>query len=152
MKVKGIPSMSIFSWTKKKRPDGMANWFPSIWKAICATRSWKMAEKRRYFYADMGIAVCPLSNSRTFWPFELTSDRRVSPILPISTLPSPNQGAIHKRRPNLSMPFLCPFYGAKYIYFFSFRSIKLREKYISFAQFVYIFFWGKCVYFSIFEW
>ena len=31
--------------------------------------------------------------------------------------------------------------------FFSSRSLKTREKYISFAQFVY--FWGKCVYFSI---
>ena len=110
----------------------MANWFPSIWKAICTTRSWKNDEKRRYFYADMGIAVCPLSNSRTFWPFELTSDRRVSPILPISTLQSPNQGAIHKLRCQgsfwaflvhawsiqgtflvpfctLSVSFLCPF-------------------------------------------
>ena len=92
----------------------MANWFPSIWKAICTTRSWKNDEKRRYFYADMGIAVCPLSNSRTFWPFELTSDRRVSPILPISTLPSPNQENIHKLRwkgifINDVRPFLCPF-------------------------------------------
>ena len=92
----------------------MANWFPSIWKAICTTRSWKNDEKRRYFYADMGIAVCPLSNSRTFWPFELTSDRRVSPILPISTLPSPNQENIHKLRwkgifINDVGPFLCPF-------------------------------------------
>ena len=117
----------------------MANWFPSIWKEICTTRSWKNDEKRRYFNADMGIAVCPLSNSRTFWPFELTSDRRVSPILPISTLQSPNQGAIHKLRSQgsfgafwymlgpskvpfwslfgpylypfcvLSVPFLCPF-------------------------------------------
>ena len=44
--------------------------------------------------------------------------------------------------------------GAKYWGFFSFRSLKTREKYISFAQLVllslYIFL-GKCVYFSIFE-
>ena len=39
--------------------------------------------------------------------------------------------------------------GAKYLGFFSSRSLKMREKYISFAQFVY--FLGKCVYFSIFE-
>ena len=96
----------------------MANWFPSIWKAICTTRSWKNDEKRRYFYADMGIAVCPLSNSRTFWPFELTSDRRVSPILPISTLQSPNQEgtfinyvarAIFGPYYALSLTFMCPF-------------------------------------------
>ena len=39
--------------------------------------------------------------------------------------------------------------GAKYLAFFSSRSLKTREKYISFAQFVY--FLRKCVYFSIFE-
>ena len=108
----------------------MANWFPSIWKAICTTRSWKNDEKRRYFNADMGIAVCPLSNSRTFWPFELTSDRRVSPILPISTLPSPNQGSIHKRRPNLSLPFLCSFCSFSMSFLWTFYHLK-SVKYVS---------------------
>ena len=39
--------------------------------------------------------------------------------------------------------------------FFSSRSLKTREKCISFAQLVLLslyIFWGKCVYFSIFEW
>ena len=40
--------------------------------------------------------------------------------------------------------------GAKYLLFFSPRSLITREKCISFAQFVY--FWRKCVYISIFEW
>ena len=31
----------------------------------------------------------------------------------------------------------CPAPGAKYLGFFSTRSLKMREKYISFAQFVY---------------
>ena len=45
--------------------------------------------------------------------------------------------------------------GAKYLVFFSSRSLKTREKYISFAQLVLLslyIFWEKCVYFSIFEW
>ena len=45
-------------------------------------------------------------------------------------------------------------YGAKYLVFFSSCSLKTREKYISFAQLVLLslyIFWGKCVYFSIFE-
>ena len=48
----------------------------------------------------------------------------------------------------------CNFLGAKY-FFFSCRSLKTREKYISFAELVLLslyIFWGKCVYFSIFEW
>ena len=40
--------------------------------------------------------------------------------------------------------------GKKYLVSFSSRSPKMREKYISFAQFVH--FWRKCVYFSTFEW
>ena len=45
--------------------------------------------------------------------------------------------------------------GAKYLVFFSSRSLKTREKYISFAKLVLLslyIFWGMCVYFSIFEW
>ena len=37
-----------------------------------------------------------------------------------------------------------------FVFFSSSSSSKMREKCISFAQFVY--FWVKCVYFSIFEW
>ena len=40
-------------------------------------------------------------------------------------------------------------------FFFSSRSLKTREKYISFAQLVWLgwyIFWGKCVCFSILEW
>ena len=43
-------------------------------------------------------------------------------------------------------------FGAKYLGFFSTRSLKTREKYISFAQLVLLslyILWGKCVYFSI---
>ena len=40
--------------------------------------------------------------------------------------------------------------GAKYLVFFSSWSLKTREKYISFAQFVY--FLREVSYFSIFEW
>ena len=39
--------------------------------------------------------------------------------------------------------------------FFSSRSLKMRERYICFAQLVLLslyIFWEKCVYFSIFEW
>ena len=50
---------------------------------------------------------------------------------------------------------LCWQYGAKYLCFFSSRSLKMREKYTNWHNLVclslYIF-WGKCVYFSIFEW
>ena len=45
--------------------------------------------------------------------------------------------------------------GAKYLVFFSSRSLKTREKYIRFAQLVLLslyIFWGKRVYFSILEW
>ena len=46
--------------------------------------------------------------------------------------------------------------GAKYlISFFSSLSLKTREKIISFPQLVLLslyIFWGKCLYFSIFEW
>ena len=45
--------------------------------------------------------------------------------------------------------------GAKYLGFFSSRSLKTREKCIIFAQFVLLslyIFSRKCVYFSIFEW
>ena len=46
--------------------------------------------------------------------------------------------------------------GAKYLFVcFSSRSLKTREKYISFAQLILLslyIFWGKWVYFSIFEW
>ena len=41
--------------------------------------------------------------------------------------------------------------GAKYLGFFSSRSLKTRENYISFPQFVYFLRDLKCVYFSIFE-
>ena len=43
------------------------------------------------------------------------------------------------------------FIGAKYLVFFSSRSLKTWEKFISFAQLVLLslyIFWGKCVYFQ----
>ena len=46
-------------------------------------------------------------------------------------------------------------FGAEYLVFVSPRSLKTREKYTNWHKLVclslYIF-WGKCVYFSIFEW
>ena len=45
-------------------------------------------------------------------------------------------------------------YCAKYFGFFSSCSLKTREKFISFVHLVFLslyIFWGKCVYFSIFE-
>ena len=103
--------MSIFSWTKKRGRMGWQIGFHPFERRYVLQEAGKTMKKRRYFNADMGIAVCPLSNSRTFWPFELTSDRRVSPILPISTLQSPNQGAIHKLRSQGSFGALLGLFG-----------------------------------------
>ena len=53
--------------------------------------------------------------------------------------------------PNLNC--FSPFLGAKYLSFFSSRSLKMREKCISFAQWVLLslyILWAKCVYLSIF--
>ena len=84
---------------------------------------------------------------------DIKTEMQVEKEVPIPRS-DPTDGDIIPQKSYPAYCTLCKVSGAKYLSFFSPRSLKMREKYISFAQLVLLslyIFCRNCVYFSIFE-